>query len=82
MAEPTFVDLLRRLRSDYDLSQRGLAEILGVSGGYMNDVEHGRRLPTVKMVTRICGYLWLHGPKARAWHYAGARAHGWDVKRW
>jgi transcriptional regulator with XRE-family HTH domain len=73
----TFVEMFRDIRSHHQLSV--LAKALGVSIAYVSDLEHGRRLPSVRIINAICEWMG-RGPKGRlAWHQAGARAHGWEV---
>lgn len=74
----TFLEMLADVRSHHDTS-KDLAEKLGISTQYLNDIERGRKRPSRQFVDRICTYLG-RGPKGRqAWHLAAARAHGWEV---
>ena len=75
----TFVEMLREVRDGLEIEQQKLANDLGFSSQYLCDLEKGRRLPTVKFIDKICDYL-SRGPAGRkAWHLAGARAHGWKI---
>lgn len=74
-----FVEMLAELRAGYELSQKRMAELVGVSPQYQHDLEKGRRLPSVAYVDKLCE-AFGRGPRGRAqWHRAGARAHGWSV---
>ena len=44
---------LRRLRQSIDLSQRSMAEILGISSSYLNLLEHNQRPLTAALLLRI-----------------------------
>jgi transcriptional regulator with XRE-family HTH domain len=49
---------LRELRSSRGISQRQMAEALGVSPAYLSALEHGRRgAPNWAMVQKIIGYF-------------------------
>ena len=75
----SFAEMLTTIRTGHELSQKELAAALGISPQYVHDLEHGRRLPSVKVIERICDHF-RRGPQGRSdWHVAGARAHGWDV---
>jgi transcriptional regulator with XRE-family HTH domain len=74
-----FPEMLRALLVDGVFSQSEMAKNLGISVQYFNDLLHGRKAPSVRLVNRICEYM---GRKTRGrleWHAAGARAHGWEV---
>jgi transcriptional regulator with XRE-family HTH domain len=68
-----------RLRHALGLSQLDMANALGVSAAYANDVEHDRRGPTVRLVKAICKLINADQDVAERWHRHGARAKGWDV---
>lgn len=75
----TFVQMIREIRTGYELSQQEFAERLGYSPQYICDLEKGRRLGSVEFVERVCD-IFKRGPKGRKeWHLAAARSHGWDV---
>ena len=44
---------IKTIRSEMQLSQRGLARILYISRGYISDLEKGHRNPSVKVLKRI-----------------------------
>src|SRR5690606_19253102 len=44
---------LRRLRDSHGLSQAGLAERLGISPSYLNQLERGKRPLTVSVLVRV-----------------------------
>ena len=75
----TFVEMLIEAREGRDLSQKEMAEHLGFTAQYLNDLEHGRRLGSVQFVNRICEWLECGSKGRKEWHLAGARAHGWEV---
>jgi transcriptional regulator with XRE-family HTH domain len=55
---PTFGELISSARKKKRLSQRELAAQIGISGPYLNDIEHGRRNPpsgelAAKMATAL-----------------------------
>lgn len=53
-----FGQKLRLLRRSRGVTQREMAEALGVSPAYLSALEHGRRgLPTWAMVQKIIGYF-------------------------
>lgn len=74
-----FPDRLKRMREANGMTQKAFAAELGISGGYLNDLEHGRRGPTVRLVNRICEYVGAGAGLRLAWHMSGARSLGWDV---
>lgn len=72
-----FISELIMLRHQYDVSLRGFARSLGISAGYLCDLEKGRRKPSVNVIEKLC-----HcpvGPSTKRWHLMGARTHGWKV---
>ncbi len=75
----TFTEMLRALLLDGVYTQAEIAKSLGISAAYVSDLLAGHRLPSVRLVNRICEYIGpLHG-SPREWHLAGAAAHGWEV---
>lgn len=75
----TFTEMLKTVREGNDMTQQKFAKSLSISPQYFNDLEQGRRLPSVEVTNRICEYLG-RGPKGRLeWHLAAARAHGFEV---
>lgn len=73
----TFVEMFREVRSRHKLDT--VAKGIQCSPQYVSDLEHGRRLPSVRIVNAICQWMG-RGPKGRLeWHQAAARAHGWEV---
>ena len=75
----SFQEMFCTLLVSGTFSQPEMAKTLGISPAYFNDVLHGRRAPSVKLVNRICEYVGCKTTGRRAWHLAGARAHGWEV---
>ena len=75
----TFVEMLTTVLRESEADRKVFAKGVGISVQYLHDLEHGRRLPSVRVVNGICDYLG-RGPQGRLeWHQAGARAHGWSV---
>ena len=73
----SFQEMVLELRAGMEMTQQTFAKMIGISPQYLNDLEKGRRLPSVAVTDKICND---RGPKGRLeWHLAGARAHGWDV---
>lgn len=52
-----FSKILRELRIDNDLSQKDLANILGISPSTVAMYEQGRRTPDNEMLTKIADYF-------------------------
>ena len=75
----SFQEMLRHLLLDGVFTQTEMAKSIGISVPYFNDMLHGRRLPSVAVVNRICDYMGRKTMGRREWHLAGARAHGWEV---
>lgn len=75
----TFTERLVRYREMKGLSQRALAQRIGISSAYLNDIEHGRRGPTVNLVNVIAEEFNFGPYLHHVWHLAAARAHGWEV---
>lgn len=76
-AHLSFTDALRHLRKHSGLDQKDFAYRVGVSPQYQNDLEMGRRMPSVNYVQAVLQNF----PDAdeREWYRAGARVHGWRV---
>lgn len=75
----TFKEMLKTAREDRGMTQQKFAKSISISPQYFNDLEQGRRLPSVEVTNRICHYLG-RGPKGRLeWHLSAARAHGFEV---
>lgn len=66
----TFGEFLRYARQSAGVSQRALAEFLGVSAGYLSDVENNRRAPLnpprLMKAARRLGVSLLAATKAKA----------------
>ena len=73
-----FPDMLRRARAASGMTQKAYAAELGISPAYLNDLEHGNRGPTVKLVNRICSEIGSYHMRLD-WHTSAARFHGWEV---
>lgn len=53
-----FGDKLRKLRRERGVSQKDMAEAIGVSAAYLSALEHGHRgVPSWAMVQKIIGYF-------------------------
>ena len=53
-----FGDKLRALRNERGVSQKDMAEAIGVSAAYLSALEHGRRgAPTWTLIQKIIGYF-------------------------
>jgi transcriptional regulator with XRE-family HTH domain len=53
-----FGEKLRALRAERGLSQKAMAEAIGVSAAYLSALEHGRRgAPTWTLIQKIIGYF-------------------------
>ena len=49
--------LIREKREATGISQNRLAKLLGISQPYMNQIETGRRNPTLPLLMKICDIL-------------------------
>lgn len=74
-----FAEMLATVRGSLGKTQAAMANDLGISPQYLNDLERGRRSPSVAVVDRICTYLGRGPAGVREWHIAGAAAHGWKL---
>ena len=53
-----FGEKLRSLRAERGVSQKAMAEAIGVSAAYLSALEHGRRgAPTWTLIQKIIGYF-------------------------
>jgi len=53
-----FGEKLRALRAERGLSQKAMAQAIGVSAAYLSALEHGRRgAPTWTLIQKIIGYF-------------------------
>ncbi|WP_294472343.1 helix-turn-helix transcriptional regulator [uncultured Intestinimonas sp.] len=50
-------ELIRKKREEKGISQNHLAKLLGISQPYMNQIETGRRNPTLPLLMKICDIL-------------------------
>ncbi len=53
IGQPSFMDIIKLRMYEMGLTQRGLAELLGVSPSRVNDIVSGRSDPTFKMARDI-----------------------------
>lgn len=79
MKATDFKTLLRDWRSMEDATVQQMGKAIGFSAQYLHDVEHGRRLPSVRFVNRFLEYSGGGPIERHAWHHAAARAHGWEI---
>ena len=71
MAE-TFGSFLREIRESRGISNRALANQIGIAPGYMNDIEKGRRNPPPGRLERIAAVLRMtQEEKAKMYDLAG-----------
>lgn len=49
--------LIKQLRAAQGLSQRDLARRVGCSGAHISDVENGREMPSLRLLSRIAHEL-------------------------
>jgi len=57
MDEQYIKQRIAKLRTDHDISARELSLQLGQSTGYINTIENGKSLPSMKMFLYICEYF-------------------------
>ena len=50
-------EALRLIRVFYDLSQKQLAEKLGISKSYLSEIESGKKTPTIDLLNRYADYF-------------------------
>jgi transcriptional regulator with XRE-family HTH domain len=81
-----FMHTLRHLRINIGPTQKEMAKILGISPAYYNDLERGRRLPSLRIADAIarfeCDRRSFDHERAwfiRLWHGLAAKAHGWRI---
>ena len=53
-----FGETIRRLREERGVTQKQMAEAIGVSAAYLSALEHGRRgTPSFNFLQRVAGYF-------------------------
>ncbi len=53
-----FAEVIRRMRAERGISQKQMAEALGVSSAYLSALEHGKRgAPSFDFLQRVAGYF-------------------------
>ena len=57
MEKAEFIKRLVQLRENKDVSAREMSLSLGQSPGYINNIENGVNLPSMKLLFYICDYL-------------------------
>lgn len=57
IGEPSLTDILKLRMYELGLSQKGLADLLGISPSRVNDYLTGRAEPTLQIARRICTCL-------------------------
>ena len=50
-------DWLKELRTEKGLTVRGIAPMVGISFSHYNDIENGRRNPSLKVACRMADFL-------------------------
>ena len=75
----SLIEMIRNVRTARNMTQKELAAALDITPQYLCDLEQGRRLGSVEVVDRLCVLTNAGNVQRRAWHLAGARAHGWNV---
>ena len=53
----TLGDRIRQARLASGMSLRGLAREVGVSASFVSDIERNKRLPSMDVMSRMCGVL-------------------------
>lgn len=46
-------DKIRKIRKDQSLTQHEFAEMIGISGGYLSEIEVGKKKPTIELINFI-----------------------------
>lgn len=75
-----FAKKLYKIRRVTGAEQKAFAKAIGVSLQWYNDIESGRRAPSLKFVRKL--ELWLQEkgiPNTRGLHLLAAREHGWEI---
>ena len=50
-------EMIRKKRIERGLSQNKLAKLVGITQPFMNEIESGRKSPSVEVLIRICEEL-------------------------
>ena len=50
-------EIIRKRRIEKGLSQNKLAKLIGITQPFMNEIESGRKSPSVEILIKICGEL-------------------------
>jgi transcriptional regulator with XRE-family HTH domain len=50
-------DIIKRKRIELGLSQNQLAKLVGITQPFMNEIENGRKAPSVDVLFKICEQL-------------------------
>lgn len=50
-------DMIKRKRIELGLSQNQLAKLVGITQPFMNEIESGRKNPSVEVLFKICEQL-------------------------
>lgn len=53
----TLSEHIKIIRTNADINQKDMAELLGISPQYLNDLEHDRRQPSDEVMRRYSGEL-------------------------
>jgi len=74
-----FGRLIAHLRVDHDLTQKDLAERLGITATHQNGIEVGRRRPSLRYLRRLEAAFPLEPDQLQALHTAAAEAQGYHL---
>ncbi len=50
-------ELIKKKREEKHLSQRKLAKLVGITQPFMNEIESGRKNPSIQVLQKICEVL-------------------------
>jgi len=50
-------DIIKRKRIELGLSQNELAKLVGITQPFMNEIESGRKKPSIEVLFKICEQL-------------------------
>lgn len=50
-------EIIRKKRTDLGISQNELSKLVGITQAFMNEIESGRKSPSVEVLIKICEVL-------------------------
>ena len=50
-------EIIKNKRKKLGLSQKQLAKLVGITQPFMNEIEHGKKSPSVEVLQKICQVL-------------------------